>query len=49
MVRKMAECRECKHWKPIEGENDMGDCFGHKVPGVMDSTQCPSQAFTPRG
>jgi hypothetical protein len=44
----MAECRECKFWNPIEGENDLGDCFGHRVPGSTDSDNCPSHSFTPR-
>ncbi|WP_455143229.1 hypothetical protein [Candidatus Hodarchaeum mangrovi] len=44
----MAECRDCKYWTPIEGESDIGDCFGHKVQGSMDTANCPSQAYSPR-
>ena len=44
----MALCRDCKYWKPIENEENMGDCFGHKVPGDTDAGNCPTSSFTPR-
>ena len=44
----MPTCRECKHWKPIPEETNMGDCFGHKVPGDLDVQHCPAHAFAPR-
>ncbi|MFX0051313.1 MAG: hypothetical protein ACFE8U_08485 [Candidatus Hermodarchaeota archaeon] len=44
----MTECRECKFWTPIEGSDDVGDCFGHKVPGNMNVDKCPTHSFTPR-
>lgn len=44
----MAVCRECKFWNPIEGEEEIGDCFGHKVPGNTPTENCPSNSFQPR-
>ncbi|MFX0016361.1 MAG: hypothetical protein ACFFB2_17330 [Promethearchaeota archaeon] len=44
----MAVCRECKFWTPIEAEDDIGDCFGHRVPGDTPSENCPTNSFQPR-
>ena len=46
VVKNMAQCKECKHYKPID--DTKGDCFGHEVPATLDVEHCPAHAFTPR-
>ena len=38
-------CRNCKFWNAIENKDDVGDCFGHSVPGSTDANKCPTQSF----
>ncbi len=42
----MTECKECQFYKPIDATK--GDCFGHEVPGDLDVSHCPANAFKPR-
>ena len=42
----MAQCKECEFYKPIDTVK--GDCFGHEVPGNLDVSKCPANAFKPR-
>ena len=42
----MAQCKDCKFYKPID--DTKGDCFGHEVPATLDSDKCPTNSFQPR-
>lgn len=44
----MPTCADCKHFKPLEGKEGLGDCFGHEVPGSLDAEKCPAKAFAPK-
>lgn len=41
-------CRNCKFWNVLPDQDDMGDCFGHTVPGSLDANKCPTNSFQQR-
>jgi hypothetical protein len=42
----MPTCNQCKFYKPVNPEK--GDCFGKEIPGDMDASECPVNAFRPK-
>jgi len=42
----MAQCKDCKFYKPIDETKE--DCFGHEVPATLDVYNCPAKSFQPR-
>ncbi len=45
----MPKCKECEFYKSDEENSNKGDCFGHEVEGEMDSNDCPTKDFRPKG
>ncbi|HMK53362.1 MAG TPA: hypothetical protein VK444_01140 [Methanobacteriaceae archaeon] len=41
----MPQCSQCKFYDAIDEEK--GNCFGQEVPGDMDASKCPVNAFRP--
>ncbi len=42
----MAQCSECKFYKPVD--DTKGDCFGHEVPAATNVDMCPTKSFQAR-
>ncbi len=42
----MPTCKDCKFYKPVD--DTMGNCFGHEVPGNLDTDKCPAKSFQPK-